>query len=242
MPRGAPDYSNVRAPESLTRLDDMAELAARTGTLSTYERSGSVVRQIDFSDGMSLWYTALYGSGAQVEVSAQRSVSAGYSLKFVTGQDGARGAIAIYKLPYLKLSRMGLEYSFTHTVDSEFHHFVFYHLNGTIKRIYWIRFNIQSGLIQLRQYGDTWVNIVTGLNLKTDEWTLYTTKLVVDLENDCYVRFFLNDKMYNISEYKPAELTVSSIPYLEIAIQFNGDPASNRTHYVDNVIITQNEP
>lgn len=242
MTRTTPDYSNVRAYGQTHRLDDLAEAVCRLGSVDTFHRQGRVIYIDDFSQGIPQWGSATYGTGAEFGLSTYRALSPPYSLRFRTGGDGACGSKGMIKLPYRYLSKMGLEYSFTHEINSLYHFMEFHHWDGTTKRTYRILFDIQADTIKLYDHNGVYQEIVSGRGLASDGWLFHTAKLVMDLENNRYDRFYHNDKDYDISDYLPYEEAQSSVPFLEIAIQFTGDVGSNRVHYVDNLIVTQGEP
>ena len=242
MPRGAPDYSNVRAYEPLHRLDDHAELAARLGSVVTFDRGGNVIYLDTFSQGSPQWGLMPYGSGAELKVATEHASSPPFSLRMRTGQDGAHAAKATIQVPYHHHCRMGLEYAFTHTIDSTDHFFDFLHWDGEWKYSYGVVFKIQTGELKVRDKELGWWVFADGLHLKSDAFLFNRAKLVIDTKNNKYVRFTFNDETWLLNEYEPPLTEITSIPYLEPSVQFTGDEGHNRDHYIDDVIVTQNEP
>jgi len=242
MARGAPDYSNVTAANPLHRLDDMAELAARLGSVDVFDRSGNVIYLETFSGGREQWSDATYGTGAAVAITTERVASPPFSLKMTTGGDGAHGVKVEYEVAYHHLCKMGLEYAFTHHINSEYHRMQFFHHEGETRYEYIVRFDIQNSEVQVYDSDGTYKAFATSVNLKSDAFIFNQAKLVVDVENNAYVRFTFNDETWLLGDYAPYEVAESSVPYLSIYAYFIGDAGSNRDHYIDNVIVTQNEP
>jgi len=89
----------------------MAELAARTGSIVTFDRQGSVVFLTDFETGMSSWESAANGTGASVGVSPEHARNGAFSVKMVGGSDGGRSAQISRAFPYPVLNKYGLETS-----------------------------------------------------------------------------------------------------------------------------------
>lgn len=242
MPRGAPDYSNVRADNPLHRLDDMAELAARLGSVVTFDRGGDVILLDTFANGMPQWAPATYGTGANVELTTERAASPPFAVKMTTGQDDAQAAVISLEIPYHHLCKMGLEYSITHHVNQINHLMHFYHRDGETRYLYRVLFDINNGKIYVTHSDGAYKKVAEGLNLKSDAFIFNQVKLVVDTENNQYVRLTFNDETWLLGDYAPLEAVESSVPYIEALIQVGGDAGSNRDIYVDNVIVTQNEP
>ena len=241
MPRGAPDYSDERAYGPLHRLDDQGELAARLGSIVTYERGGRVIRLETFENGRSLWSTEEYGSGADIALSSERAMSGGYSLKFVTGGDGAVAAKSTYQVPYHVLSRYGVGYCFTHDPNLRYHYSFIYLRDGSNVEEYCVAYDIQNDRILIRVPGPAWQTVKSDIDLKTDGWLFHSHKLIVDVEEKAYYRLVIDNEVVDLSDYGPYITESDDPPYLEIAIQFTGWAGSNYSTWVDNVVITQDE-
>lgn len=241
MPRGAKDYSNVKAYGPMSRLDDHAELAVRLGSPDSFERSGRVIYIDDFSKGKPQWSSAGYGTGSRFQLSPLRALSPPFSLEMRTGGDGAHGIKTTLELPYHTLYKLGLEYAFTHTTQSLYHYFEIIHYDGDNKHLFLVVFDIQGDTLMVRDHnGDYWT-FGTDVGAQTDAWLFHRAKLIVDTETGEYVRFIHNDEVYELDDYSPLVQVADTVPHLEVVVQFTGDEGSNREHYVDDVIVTQAE-
>jgi len=242
MPRGAPDYSNVRVDNPVHRLTDLAELAARLGSASVFERAGDVIRIETFENGMQMWGSATYGAGAAVEISSYRALNSAFSLKMTCGSDDVMGAKATYQVPYLHLSKFGLEYAFTFDPSLKYHYFDLLIRDGTTRYTYSILFFIQDGKIGVKHSDNTRYTFVTDLNLETDAFLFHHGKLVVDAENKEYVRFLYDNQSFDLSEYAPYETEDTDPPYLEVSVEVRANNDTKPVSYIDTVLITRNEP
>lgn len=221
---------------------DLGELAVRLGSVVAFDRSGNVIFLDTFEKGSSRWWPNVSGEGAQVVISSFKVASPPYSLALTTGSDASHAAKTTLKLPYPYLSRMGLEYSFTHTPDSLYHYFEFLHRDGSKRRLYRILFRLQEGELDLDVLDEGWVNFASGIVLTSDDNLFNQGKLVVDLTENKYVRFTFNNLTWLLDDYAAPEYDEDSVPYIEVSVQFTGDLGATRIHYLDNVIVTQNEP
>jgi len=69
-----------------------------------------------------------------------------------------------------------------------------------------------------------------------------TLKLVCDFDNSQYARLILNSRVYDISAYTPGLDAVGSDEYVDLSLKIIGAAAGSVTAYLDDVILTQNEP
>jgi len=67
-------------------------------------------------------------------------------------------------------------------------------------------------------------------------------KLVTDFENEKYVRFILNNDVYDLSSYTYEKTNDTSRPHLLVRYKLVSTGGTSTTSYVDDVILTQNEP
>lgn len=241
MPHGYPPWSGIKRDTIFALPLDLGELAARLGSIVTFDRRGDVIYLEDFSRGYPLWGVAEYGTGAAIELTTKRALSPPFSMSLITGNDGAKAAKMTYQVAYPALSKIALEYAFTLHVNLVYHRFDFLHRDGSTAYHYGVRLDVQNGKLAVREPGPVWTEFASGLNLKSDEWVFHVGKLVEDIENNAYCRFILDDVSYLLSDYEPYSESETTVPYIEAAILTEGPAGSNVETFVDNIIITQNE-
>lgn len=220
----------------------LAELAASLTPVKRYDRRGDVIFVDSFEKGMGSWVGATYGTGAAVNLSSKVALFGGISLSLTTGSDGAQAAKASLQLPYPVESKAGLEYSFTHHPNLVYHYFHFYQRDGATRYEYIVRFDIQNGLLSVRTPGPAWTQFASGVTLDTGQDQFHAAKLVADCVNFKYMRFLFNDTSYDLSAYAPYSVAEVVAAYVQAAIQVDGPAGSNLEAFMDNVIVTVNEP
>lgn len=242
MPHTAPDWSWMGKVATLFSLQDMGELAVRLGSIVTHDRRGNVLFIGTLESGLGAYYTETSGTGASVTVSTERFLAQGYSLKMIGGSDGSRYALAMRSLAYPALSKMGME---CHVViDDNLDHFdfeVFGH-NGSSYSTFGIRYDHVNSKLQYRDDTPAWVDIATGVALYYSTYLFLPFKLVFDEENREYVRLICTGVEYDMSDNACEVTTGVATPHMDIRFLVYSKSGENTVAYIDNIVLTQNEP
>ena len=241
MPHGHPDWGASAQLSTVYSLQDLAELAARLGSINTFDRRGNVVFLDDFEAGLSRWEVGTYGTGAAAVVSVYRSHSGAYAAKLTTGSDGAQAIEIRRQIPRPVAGKIGLEFSWAWdgplwcvVVSLDL-------FNGATYDHYVVAFYRSTDLITLRDAAGVAQTIASGLLMQTDHLMFHTAKLVVDTESRKYVRLLFDRNSYDLSAYGCQAIADASTPRLVLLIGPWGNTANNIDTYVDDVIVTQNE-
>jgi len=242
MPHGAPDWYKYRRDSATFPIDDLAEHAVRLGSIDTFDRRGDVLEMDDFEQGTLKWRFSLYGAGARGAISPTHARSKGYSMELITGSDGGQEILAQWRLPYPKLSKTGLELSFAMGTDLFRIPWALHRHDGTLGYTFELHYNNNTfELSYLNPLGLRTV-FATGVRLYNAPHLFNYLKLVADLSNNTYVRAIVNEVQYDLSGC-PCYITASAlIPHLEISMRCAGNLGTNISSYVDDVIVTRDEP
>lgn len=226
-------------------LTDLAELAVRLNSSDIFDRRGNVIMMDSFEGGIEKWFTESYGAGGYTEWTTIRARTGSFSLRLVAGSDWLRSSIARRWIAYPIMSRFGFEVSFyllqegtvedmsllaslydgTHMIDMG----VGYNLVD--KRLYYYDSDLNE------------VDLATGLNLYSPNMTIFhTMKVVIDGERREYVRLMLNDMYFDLSGVALHSMALPTESRLQIKLGVHSRAACNGEMYVDDVIVTQNEP
>lgn len=242
MPRGAPDYSNVSAAQPLHRLDDMAELAARMGSPVTHDRAGSVIFIETFSKGLGAWETTGAGSDNDVILVSTPFRSGPFSCRLVAGDNGTGSAKLFRKFPYPVLNKYALEFSVKlGTGTGDFLWTLAYH-DGTDEHNYTMKYMVAEEEIWIKGATGAYSVLVEDLPLQFLYSPFQTIKMVVDLENDLFVRLIVNQEVYLIPTYPAYVFETADSPNVRVDLQQRVTVGGNPYSHVDDVILTQNEP
>ncbi len=242
MPHGQPDFGAYAAKKTVGSMADNAELAARLGSIVTFDRRGDVVWLDDFEDNIDKWEVMTLGIGAAVVLSNEAARNGSRSAKLTTGPAIDNYAIIIKHLPYPALSKVGFEISFT--IDEDLNHL--FHslmlLDGTNRYIGSIDY--RPDVDELYYYDDAGAPqlIASGLNLAASIYHFHTMKLVVDIATMRYVRLILDERTYDLSNYLMQPILDATLPTMWAYFASFTGVAANQSIYVDDAIVTQNEP
>jgi len=242
MSHGYPDWG-IYAPKKTTySLPDLAELAVRLGSIVTFDRRGDVIFLDDFESGIQKWVFTGTGIGAAAENSAESARNGRYSAKITTGDAvGDYARLTRYSFPPV-LSKIGFEISFTSSAHAQYLQWGIGYYDGTNVHEGHIRFDVQNS--NLQYYGDdaAWHIFATNIRVYGVTYLFHTIKLVIDIENDKYVRFLFDEKSYDLSAYALNVAGSALLPNLGLYIEVVTNLAANLSIYVDDAINTQNEP
>ena len=242
MPRGAPDYSNVRVDNPLHRSDDMAELAARLGSPCTHNRGGNVIFIEDFERGIASWHKAAEGTGANAFITAEQARSGAFSCKLIGGKDGNKSMKINRKFPYPVLNRYGVEFSILFEAHTTAIHFALARHDGTNEHQFRIRYDPDDGTLKCYDGAAVFTQFADDVYLAQAYSPFNTFKLIVDLVNDRYGYLIVNERTFDLTEYEPYIFETPDSPNIRFDIILYSDTGYNGFSYIDDIIITQNEP
>jgi len=244
---GLPDYA-VRKPVGTVPVGpiytstDIAELAARLGSIVTFDRRGNVLFLDDFKDGIAKWTKEGSGAGEGIEWTAEYIGSGGFAAKLYTGATTGNYAQMSTSLPYPVLSKLGFEASFS--IDMYLDHVsLLIHLaTGTqlaTAIVEWEQASRQC--LYFGSDGD-YHALTPAISLLRVKEHFNTAKLVIDPLTWEYVRLILNNTAYDLSNKAFKVVDSIAAPYLDCAILIATNADHITTAYVDKAIKTQNEP
>ena len=242
MAHGQPDFGQFTGKTTTYALSDMAELAARLGSIDTFDRRGDVVWLDNFEDNIDKWEILLGGVGAAAVLSTEAARNGARSAKLTTGNLANNYALIRKHLPSPVPSKVGFEVSFTVDDDLNGLYFALQLLDGVNRHVAMINYHPDTD--RLYYYDNAGVEqlIAAGLNLQAAIYHFHTLKLVADMVNYRYVRLILNEVTYDLSNFTMQAIPDATLPTLWAYVAAFTGVAANLSIYVDDAIITQNEP
>lgn len=243
MGHGGPDWGTAGPLSTVYTIEDMAELAARLGSIDVYDRRGNIVFLEDFEGPLLNW--AATGGGVNEE---QR----------LYNESAYQGCQCVYLRPgddvedYSQIARrFQVARNQRYSLETRFYHF-YGKAAMTVRLIVYEGFKKYTGVWQydskaeelLIQLGeDDWKVIDTGIKagLAFSEW--YPSKLVVDSQTNKYVRGLFLGKEYDLSEEAlwPDDVAIET-HLISVSIIVVNALGVSCYALVDNIIVKQNEP
>ena len=242
MAHGSPDWGASRPVTTIYQLSDLGELAARLGSIVTFDRRGDVAWMDDFEDNIDKWVISAVGVGASAALSVDKARSGAKSAKLTTG-DTVGAMTTLYRmfgLPVIK-TRLGFEYSFVCHDDVAFYtHLGIYRL-GTLY-ITSLLYDHSIPALQIQKTNGAYEDLTAGLDLSAgDAW--HTIKLVSDFSSDGeYVRVLLDNNAPSVLGRAARQTATALADHVRVLFSGRTLTAANNSMYVDDVIVTQNEP
>jgi len=224
------------------QIDD-AELAARLGSINTFDRRGNVVFMEDFEGSTLSWFS--YGNvpPAGGYLSNKRYRSRSQSCRMFCPDSAGNYGYIVTNTMLTTLSKTGLEVSFAtndhcDTIDLRLSIYT-----GGKRYVSYIRVALSLGKIQYVSSIDpttVWTDVITGITFDEITYSWYTLKFVVDPVTGYWTRLLFGNQTEDMSDKAiVTETTGGEKIGLSMRAYTDGD---SMECYFDNVIITQNEP
>jgi len=241
MARGAPDDSNIIKTGAVYRLDDMAELAARLGTIYNYHRFGDVVFLEDFEKGAAKWVLTAYGAGSTVTITSDKALS-GNQCIYLHAQAGLGPRAMISKALALPISKR-LGFSFAFNLGDDFVYFganVLYY-TGTRLYEFEIDYDWATGYLKYYTVGSVMQNFLYVGELSRDHKLFHIVKITFDAETGDYNTLFIDQLSADMTALNCGYVADTTNPHLELLIASLALSDASSDMYVDDVILSQNE-
>lgn len=242
MAHGAEDWG-VSAPISIIyKVNDLGELAARLGSINTFDRRGSVIFQSSFEDGLKPFLTFAFGASSAVGICSTTSRNGPTSCEIGAGPSTDDYAGFRHHNPIPRSTRIGIEVSFasdapvqTVLVGAVIDDLVINHKPQVEFR--WLTGDLvyydENGIAQA---------IASGLSYYAYEKLFNTLKLVFDTELREYVHVIFNETEYDLTGIKYYVLAAGATKYFYQVCQVTTKEDDTHWTYFDDLIVTQEEP
>lgn len=239
---GQRDYADIVKQNTIITIGDLGELAVRLKSIVSYDRRGDVVWLDDFEGPVLLWKTALSGTGAESALYSEYARNGSQACKLTAGE-GAEEFAEIYRyITSHKLGRIGAEFSFTVDPDTLYVQVYLDYHDGTNLHRAAARYSKTNAKWQYLNSSNNWTDFLTSKDLENVHHTFHTMKIVADMATEKFVRILTNEDSTDLSTIDLRKQLSSVLPCIQITITHVSSHASVKSIYIDDVIVTQNEP
>jgi len=242
MAHGQRDDSDVESTGLLFTQADMAEHAVRLGSPYAFYRSGALLYAETWRNGLQGWGIYEFLAGSYGKLSSDYSLSDGISFHLYIGN--AVGATVLASRTWVPMfsTNLGLQYSFA--VNQQEHLLIFYieYQWLGLRYIAEIQYNPVSKELQYRNDAGAYVVFAEGVddyNL-AGGWT--TAKMVIDMADAEYIRFFWGGIEYPLSDIPFHQRLALAYNYMMFPVGAERLSLSDGHIWMDNIIITTEEP
>ena len=242
MAHGLPDFGVYTPKVTVSALADMAELAARLGSIVTFDRRGDLVWFDDFRSGIMKWYYSGTGDRGSAVATAARARNGAFSCLITTGDQESDYAQIAHRSPYQVAGRLGIEASFTLDDNMAEYLLELVVYNGATYYSCKCIFDPTTNELKV---GDSADFHVVGSNVAPfiSDYLFNTMKIVANFgSTKKYLKLIFNELEYDISAYDLFTDTDDTGAHLAVNFKVQTNVADAKTIYVTDVIVTQNEP
>lgn len=242
MAHGVPDWGHARQITSFSVVDDLAELAARLGSVHVHDRRGDVLWMEDFSQDIEAWYSYTEGTGAAVALSTTYPKWPPNSVKLTGGSSTGGNVYIAYRMGLPSLKRLGLEASIAFFTPFDVFYFMLEHEDGTEVTRARVRISDTADNLTYEDSGGTYVELAELDRLDHEQGAYHTLKVVADFEEGEYMRVLFDDQSFDLSGNALRTLSQTGIPMLTLWFLFFSRSGENDYCQIDGAILTQDEP
>jgi hypothetical protein len=242
MPHGKQDYG-VNAPiDTLFKLDDMGELAARLGSVDVYDRRGDTVFSDNCNGSIIKLSTFHSGAGSSFASSAERSLHGDNSYKLIAGSDLVQNSGFQLGLPLLRESGVSLEVAFSEGSDYDRLQMELLWIKESTYKISVLKYEKATKQVTVQNSVGGWDILPTTIETLAGEGGYNVLKLVINPTVTNYIRAMLNNKEWDLGDIGMMTAGGSFAPCFLVTFALYGRASFNDYIYVEHIIVKQNEP
>lgn len=241
MARGAPDDSNVKVGTDLYRLDDLAELAVRLGSIVRYNRAGNVLMVDGFESGLNGWDLNLSGVGSAITLDTHVAYQGEMCVRVQSGT-GANPYAGVHKyLPPITPCRVGAQVCFSFTPETVQLLFEMTYAIGLVRYGFGVIYDHDALELQYWSAPGVRTAFASDVYLYPAANVWHECKMIIDLETGEHVRCYLDNTAYDMTGLAPTPGAGVRASYLRPLFRVFGDGLLDTSAYFDNIIVTYNE-
>lgn len=218
-----------------------AELAARFGSINTFDRRGETFWMDDFEDNINKWIQQTTGTGAAIALSTTQARNGAKSAELKTGNSAGNSAWISRWLPYRELGKLGIEAHITHGLGMRYWLIKLELYDGSKHYECHLRWDKPNNNLDIMGSAGSYTTIDSSFEPAAVDDLFHAVKLVGDFTTGKYVRLLFDADVYDLSSYDLFEEAVVYGKSVFCQIAFTTNDNNNRIGYVDDVILTQNE-
>lgn len=245
MTHGAPDWNKYRPYAVSYSVADLAEHAARTGSIVTFDRRGDAYFLWDFSTGYGPWEHASSGTGRQNRLVPYPHLHGGYSVELTAGTTAMFYSYIELITPMLASPSFGVSLQFSvHDVTD---HLLIRLTADSGTRLYdpQVRHDFSEQRLEIYYQPAVgppdWYTIPQVISVQSNERIFNYLKFVVDVQHGRYDRILFNDYEFDAKAYNLVDIGAGGWQVNTVNIRNVGTQLQPDTAFIDNVVLTHDE-
>ncbi len=242
MAHGTPDWGHVGPKSTTYGLDDLGEHAVRLGSPHRFDRRGDLLASTDFRDGFGEFVRYNTVVGGNTGLCTGHSRQGAYSIILTSAGTNAGQQGGHIVVPYTVPSRIGGEFTFSVQVDADPWLLQLYWVDRTTVWQARLRYTPATGQLWYYNAGGGDTPFAAGVWTFPTGYLRHTMKLVVDMATHQYVRAIFNELPYSLAGILVRNAGGGAYTDIDMWALLERAVGSDLDMYIDNVIVTQNEP
>jgi len=239
---GLPDYGMYAALENMGNLVDSGELAARLGSIATFNREGNIVFLDDFESTPIKWVRNTVGAGSFAGYSSEEAISGGQSVKLLTGAVVYDYAQIERYFPRFATGKQGIEVAFSNEAKNYVFSMNLYLRRTTFTYDPKVDINFNENSVALYASDGSWHDVLTDIEFSDTVNLFHHLKVVIDTNIHKYVRVMVDRHEVNVEEYGLPTTTLPTDESDGVRLRARTYATEAGKVYLDSLILTQNEP
>lgn len=242
MPRGQRDYGPYAVKDVTASISDMGEVAARLGSIVTYDKRGDVVDFDNFEGPVRRWGGTAPAAATYARLDSASVRSGAQAVRLHTSNI-LNDEADIQKLQGVLVSqRLGHEISFSF-LQQNTNFMVWILLYGDPTRYQGeVRFDNLTGVLSILTAPGVYTQVATPGIAPWNMFSFQTIKLVVDFATKKYVRLLFGNMEYDLSAYGLEAFGAAQAPQIQLGAWIENRAALGGDVWLDDSIFTQAEP
>jgi len=242
MTRGYPDYGIDEEFGKLLMPTDIAELAARLGSIHTWDRRGDIVAYDDFEEPVLKWTDGFSSPLCYAALDTTNALSGSQSMLLHTRGNLNDYSAVLKAYNVLKSRRIGIEWAFGNLAGNRYLQLVIQRYDGVRHKEGGLRYNPSTEKISLMNTGGTYDEIIDTGPIAIHYFMFVKAKLVVDFNTGKYVRLCFTNSEHDLSSYGLHDTGSPLGEMMYFNARLHNLVATEGNVWLDDFIVTQREP
>jgi len=240
--RDYPDFGVSALNASSMIITDLSELAVRQGSINRFDRTGTVLFQEAFDYGRGNWFENSYPAGAFATLNGEYFSTRPYSLRLQSTTDVGSYCGVSCCLPFPFMAPMGIEVHFKGYTQFKQLIMQFILHDGTSQHRIDCAINGDDDNIKVYKWPGGYTSVSEDDLYFGVGSPFHVLKIVADPLTGYYHRLMIDEMDYSIPTFAIRKTSPSSRPQLYGLIMLIPTSGDVETVFIDNIIITINEP
>lgn len=242
MGHDTPDWGGYYTDAQTYPLLDQAELAARLGAPTLFDRRGAMLWFETFEHGIDHLNVIEQGTGSEVKLVNHPVYLAPFGVNFYTGTtaDSYSGIVPRFDVPSSNRIAVALLFKPAPLTQALYVQIIRYYTWGIL--VAQIVYDNQAHTLAIRLQGNVSQIIASGLSDYDTIGNFVHLKLVADFDAKTYIRTILSGVEYDLSDYDLDQGVYVQAPSLAISVYHRSSLLAVADLWIDDVIVTSNEP